>query len=208
MKQITIIDYGMSNLLSISRAFEKLNTKVAVTENPLEIIRADLLVLPGVGAFYDGMNELHKRNIPEAIHEFTKTGKPLLGICLGMQMLLTSGTEVQLTKGLNLIPGEVIPLPESSSKYQKHVIPHIGWSKVMVQHKNKLLNNNSENYMYFVHSFYANTTHLEHQLGISNFYDLPFTSMVNKDNIWGTQFHPEKSGEAGLDMLKQFITLS
>lgn len=209
MKQITIIDYGMSNLLSISRAFEKLNTQVKITENPQEIISADFLVLPGVGAFYDGMNELYKRNIPEAITTFIKTGKPFLGICLGMQMMLGEGTEVKAAKGLGIIPGKVLPLPNADSLGHMNTIPHIGWAPLQSASTKYgvLLPKEEDSFMYFVHSYYASPEQTEHVIANTIFSDLQFTSVVNKDNAWGTQFHPEKSGEAGLYILQEFINL-
>lgn len=207
MKKVTIIDYGMSNLLSISRAIEKVGAEVMVTEDAEQIATADLLILPGVGAFYDGMNELNKRELPEAIHAFVKSGKPLLGICLGMQMMLAEGTEIQPTPGLGIIPGSVLPLPYKSGTGQTNTIPHIGWAalKSCSSEYNALLPAEENSFMYFVHSYYANPTKREHCIATTTFSDMSFTSVVNKDNAWGTQFHPEKSGELGLQLLKYFI---
>lgn len=207
MKKVTIIDYGMSNLLSISRAMEKIGTEVIITEKPEQIAKADILILPGVGAFYDGMQELKKRDIPESIHQFIKTGKPFLGICLGMQMMLEEGTEITTTKGLGIIDGKVLPLPEKNKVGHQNTIPHIGWSTVKInesRNETLIINNN---YMYFVHSYYAMPTHAENSYATSQFSDFYFTCMVNKNNAWGTQFHPEKSGEAGLLLLENFIAL-
>lgn len=208
MKKVTIIDYGMSNLLSISRAMEKVGAEVSITGDADFISSADLLILPGVGAFYDGMCELQKRNIPEAIGQFLKTGKPFLGICLGMQMMLGEGTEVKPTRGLGIIDGKVLPLPVTNTKGENNTIPHIGWSTVTPNNssaKSILPEHNS--FMYFVHSYYANPVHTECAFASTPFSDIQFTSVVNKDNAWGTQFHPEKSGEQGLTLLHNFTLL-
>jgi len=210
MKKVTIIDYGMSNLLSISRAIEKLGTEVIVTADADEIAIADQLILPGVGSFYEGMGELVKRNIPEAIHKFISTGKPFLGICLGMQMMLGEGTEVNQTKGLDIIPGKVLPLPEKNKEGIPNKIPHIGWSSVNYnsQKSSSILENFKNSfYMYFVHSYYALPDLSIHSAAVTDFNDMTFTCIINKDNAWGTQFHPEKSGEQGLELLKSFINL-
>jgi imidazole glycerol-phosphate synthase subunit HisH len=210
MKKVTIINYGMSNLLSISRAMEKIGTQVLVTESAEQIASADLLILPGVGAFYDGMHELKKRNIPEAIHHFLATGNPFLGICLGMQMMLGEGTEIKATQGLNIIPGTVQPLPDKNQSGRMNTIPHIGWSELEYQASSKksiLPQEIEQHYMYFVHSYYANPEIKEHTTASTPFSDMMFTSVVNKDNAWGTQFHPEKSGESGLKLLHRFIQI-
>ena len=209
MKKVTIIDYGMSNLLSISRAIEKVGAEVSLTENPDEIAKADLLILPGVGAFYDGMRELTNRNIPEAIETFIKTGQPFLGICLGMQMMLGEGTEVKATKGLGIIPGKVLPLPYQNASGIANTIPHIGWAPLQSASTKYpvLLPKEEASFMYFVHSYYASPEQPEHGIASTVFSDMQFTSVINKDNAWGTQFHPEKSGEIGLQVLHQFLSL-
>jgi glutamine amidotransferase len=207
MKEVTIIDYGMSNLLSISRAIEKVGAAVKLTGNPNEIANADLLVLPGVGAFYEGMHELNKRHIPEAIDSFLKTGSPFLGICLGMQMMMGEGIEGKPTKGLGIIPGKVLPLPFTSLLGRINTIPHIGWAplKSTSSKYSTLLPDEDASFMYFVHSYFAKPDEPSHSIASTNFSDIQFTSVVSRDNAWGTQFHPEKSGEAGLILLKNFI---
>ncbi|MBW7846036.1 MAG: imidazole glycerol phosphate synthase subunit HisH [Bacteroidia bacterium] len=203
MKKVTIIDYGMSNLLSISRALEHIGFEVLVTASADTISKSELLVLPGVGAFYDGMSELNKRNIPEAITNFIKTGNPFLGICLGMQMMLSIGTEIETTTGLNIIPGTVSPLPKTNQDASRNIIPHIGWTEInIVRHQHTFNTVTSPTYMYFVHSFFANVDNENNTVAHSPFGDTNFTSIINKDNAWGTQFHPEKSGIAGLGILK------
>lgn len=210
MKQVTIIDYGMSNLLSISRAFEHLGVNVILTDDTDTIQKADYLILPGVGAFCDGMNELNKRFIPSAIKQYLGTGKPFLGICLGMQMMLDEGEEIQITKGLGIIPGYVKPLPLIQENGNKNTIPHVCWSKVEYKQLCKgtpfeHIEDNS--YFYFVHSYFAAPTIKTNSFANTSFGDIEFSSVVNKDNAWGMQFHPEKSGEIGLSVLSKFLIL-
>lgn len=207
MKKVTIIDYGMSNLLSISRAMEKVGAEVLVTGDADLVVSSDLLILPGVGAFYDGMSELEKRNLPEAIHRFLETGKPFLGICLGMQMMLGEGTEVKATKGLGIVEGKVLPLPEKNAQGEHNTIPHIGWSTATTNKPSVKSILPDGSFMYFVHSYYANPAHAENAFASTPFSDMMFTSVINKNNAWGTQFHPEKSGEQGLALLHNFILL-
>jgi glutamine amidotransferase len=209
MKTISIIDYGMSNLLSICRAFEHVGAQVKVIEKASEIKQADYLVLPGVGAFPDGMKELNKRELSESVKVFAQNGKPLMGICLGMQMLLSKGFEHVETEGLNIIPGEVLPLPLNMPNFK---IPNINWHSIQEPKpevwKNRILQTTSNNtHFYFVHSYYAKPKYEEHVLAYSRFGDLNFAAAVQIDNVCGTQFHPEKSGEAGLELLRCFLNL-
>jgi glutamine amidotransferase len=208
-KKVSIIDYGMSNLLSISRAFEHVGAELLIVDTPEEIIKADYLVLPGVGAFPDGMAELNKRQLTESIREFAKSGKPLLGVCLGMQMLLAKGFEHSITQGLNIIDGEVLPLPKDIPGFK---VPNINWHSIKepIQDKWKdtiLGTTLPETCFYFVHSYYAQPANSENILATSQFGRLEFAAAVIKDNVVGTQFHPEKSGTEGLTLLKQFISL-
>ena len=208
MKKVTIIDYGMSNLLSIARAIEHVGAEVILTDNPDVICKSDYVILPGVGAFRDGMAELIKRNLPSAIHAFVKTGKPFMGICLGMQMMLDRGEEIEETKGLGIIPGEVIALPTIKKNGLINTIPHMCWSEVNYKGEKKntpFEEIDNRSYMYFVHSFYANPEKQEHCFATSSFGDMNFCSVVHKQNAWGMQFHPEKSGQTGLNMLKGFL---
>ncbi len=207
MKSVSIIDYGMSNLLSICRAFEHIGAKVNIVTKYEEIIHSDYLVLPGVGAFPDGMNELNSRKLPEGIHEFVKTGKPLLGVCLGMQMLLSKGFEHTEILGLNLIEGEVLALPKDELNFK---VPNINWHEVIEPSENKWLNtifketpNNS--FFYFVHSYFAQPKFEDNILSKTNFGRLNFASAIQKNNVMGTQFHPEKSGKNGLRLIESFL---
>jgi glutamine amidotransferase len=208
-KKVSIIDYGMSNLLSISRAFEHVGAELNIVDSPEGIEKADYLVLPGVGAFPDGMAELTKRHLTESIRNFAKNGKPLLGVCLGMQMLLGKGNEHIITEGLNIIEGEVLPLPKEMPGFK---VPNINWHSIYQPEegrwKNTLLEStNEETCFYFVHSYFAKPANDSNILALSRFGSLNFAAAVIKDNVVGTQFHPEKSGVDGLELLRQFIKL-
>lgn len=206
-KTVSIIDYGMSNLLSICRAFEHVGAQVNVVSNEAEILKADYLILPGVGAFPDGMNELNTRNLSSAVQEFSKKERPLFGICLGMQMLLTKGFEHQVTQGLDIIPGEVLPLPKDMPWFK---IPNINWHAVTEPFEGRWNNSlmqeaQNETCFYFVHSYYASPNNTADVLAESNFGTLKFAAAIKHNNISGTQFHPEKSGEEGLKLLENFL---
>lgn len=208
-KKVTIIDYGMSNLLSISRAFEHVGAEVVIADKPEEISKAEYLVLPGVGAFPDGMNELSKRGLIESIRDFAKNGNPLLGVCLGMQMLLSKGYEHHLTDGLDIVNGEVLPLPKDMPGFK---VPNINWHSIFEPSQGKwnnsiLKESAQETCFYFVHSYYAKPGNDENVLALSRFGSLEFAAAVIKDNVVGTQFHPEKSGEDGLKLLNLFLNL-
>jgi imidazole glycerol-phosphate synthase subunit HisH len=174
---------------------------VQIVNSVDQIISSDYLVLPGVGAFPDGMKALHSRHLPPAILEFVKTGKPLLGVCLGMQMLLSKGTEHTITPGLDLIAGEVLPLPKSVPGFK---VPNINWHSVSEPFpgawKNTIFHEiPKESYFYFVHSYYAHPKHDENLLGVTQFGDLTFASAIHSNNVMGTQFHPEKKRRDGIE---------
>lgn len=206
-KTVSIIDYGMSNLLSITRAFEHVGASVKIVDSPEHVLNADYLVLPGVGAFPDGMSELNKRHLVESIRDFVKTGKPLLGVCLGMQMLLSRSYEHQLTEGIDLINGEVLPLPKDMPGFK---VPNINWHSIYPPSEKKwagtiLEDTESESCFYFVHSYYAQAKSVENVLALSRFGSIEFAAAVINNNVMGTQFHPEKSGVDGLHLLKKFL---
>ena len=200
MKTIAIIDYGLGNLRSVMRGLERAGAQAFISCNADEIAAADGLVLPGVGAFHEGMEQLG--DLKETVRTATRS-VPLLGICLGMQMLLDSSEEYGLHAGLGLIPGTVKRFPHGSG--QK--VPHMGWNSLAVRESdNPLFGGFGDGeYMYFVHSFYADTGP-EYSLATTK-YICPFASSVGKGNVFGTQFHPEKSGAAGLRLLSNFIGL-
>jgi len=198
MKKIAIIDYGLGNLRSVMRGLERAGAKAFITCNADEIAAADGLVLPGVGAFHEGMEQLGE--LKGTVSSATRS-VPLLGICLGMQMLLDSSEEYGLHAGLGLIPGSVKRFPHGSG--QK--VPHMGWNSLAVRESDNPLFEGfgAGEYMYFVHSFYADTAP-GYCLATTE-YICPFASSVGKGNVFGTQFHPEKSGAAGLRLLSNFI---
>jgi len=192
---IGILDYGAGNLGSVSYAFLRIKAKSRIVKTPDEISQCSGLVIPGVGAFKTGMAGL--KPMKEAVIEFAKSGKPLLGICLGMQILFEKGTEGGDTAGLGIIKGIV-------EKIAAPKLPHVGWNQVKQVKSSKLfagINDNS--YFYFVHSYVCKPKTLESIAGSTDFYG-QFASSVEQDSIFGVQFHPEKSGEAGQRMLKNF----
>jgi glutamine amidotransferase len=212
--KVTIVDYGMCNLLNVARAFEFCEADVSISAEPEIIVKAERLVLPGVGAFADGMNELKKRNLVEAVFEFKKTQKPLLGICLGMQMLFDEGHEFGIHKGLGLVPGIVSPIEATDIELKKHKIPHIGWNSLIKPRdggapwENSILATTAVgSSAYFVHSYVAKPTRKENILANVDYNGRILTAAIQSENISGCQFHPEKSGEIGLEIVRQFLKL-
>jgi glutamine amidotransferase len=198
MTQIAIIDYGLGNLRSVIRGLERAGAQATITCNPEAIAAADGLVLPGVGAFHEGMDQLGelKTTITQAVQDV-----PLLGICLGMQMLLDTSEEHGIHAGLGLIPGNVKKFPRTPGMK----IPHMGWNSLAINNKESPLFSGfkGNEYMYFVHSFYADTAP-QYALTTTE-YICPFASSIANGNVYGVQFHPEKSGAAGLRLLENFI---
>lgn len=202
---IALIDYNMGNLRSVLNAFEKIGKKVEVVKDADKLKEFDKVILPGVGAFGDAMSHLAKSGLKESIIEFAKSGKPLLGICLGMQLLFENSEEFGDTNGLGLIEGKVVEFDKS--KFESRLkVPHMGWNELHVVKNSKLFDGMpKEIYLYFVHSFHA-TCSDEFIIGKTN-YGYDFVSAVEKDNIYGFQPHPEKSHENGLKILENFIRL-
>lgn len=202
---ITIIDYGMGNLKSVYNALKKVNFDCQISSEVTDIEMADKLILPGVGAFKDAMDNLQNLNLILPIRKKVNDGCPLLGICLGMQMLFEEGYECELRKGLGFIEGK-IKLMNSKENLK---IPHIGWNRLEFNRENKILNNiNKESFVYYVHSFMATEMIDENLIAYSKYGDINIPGIVNKGNVYGMQFHPEKSGEVGLKILKNFGELS
>ena len=211
---VTVIDYGVGNLLSVRRGLEYNNASVTVTGDPETILKAERLVLPGVGAFADGMQELEKREFISLLSEVAVKGTPLLGICLGMQMLLDRSEEFGVSDGLGLIPGTVTAILPEAKDGQKLKIPHIGWSNLVrsenagVAWDETLLNGITEDSaLYFVHSFMAQPEHEKSLIAGCLYGDNFIPAVIQSENIIGCQFHPEKSGKVGLQILKNFLTL-
>lgn len=195
--KIAIIDYGMGNLKSVYKAFLSLGLEATVTSNPKEILSADKVVLPGVGAFKDAMTELTRSGLTDAVYETVEKGKPFLGICLGMQLLFDKSYEYGEVEGLKLLRGEIVKLDVPLK------VPHMGWNTLKITKKDPLFTGVAENsYVYFVHSYYLETT--EDIVSSCTTYGKEIAVAVQKDNIFATQFHPEKSGDIGLQMLKNF----
>lgn len=206
---IVIVDYGMGNLRSVEKAFERFGFPVRVTDSPGEVIRAEKLVLPGVGAFRDAMDGLRQRGLIEPVTLGIRSGKPFLGICLGLQLLFSKGYEDGEHEGLNIISGKVVrfafPEGETNGKLK---IPHMGWNQIGFRKERiPVLSNVPNNaYMYFVHSYYVCPDD-EGVIATETEYGVRFTSMIWHKNIFATQFHPEKSQEYGLAILKNFGNL-
>ena len=201
MKRIVIIDYGLGNLRSVQKGLEHVGASPAISGNPEEIMAADGIILPGVGAFVDAMKCLVP--LKGIIAEFADSGKPMLGICLGQQVLMSSSEEGRLTDGLNLIQGRVLRFPKSELK-----VPHIGWNNIKIKQDHPLFKGIPEDsFVYFVHSYYVDTG-AENTLASCG-YGLEFSASVvnSKGNVMGTQFHPEKSGATGLKILKNFVEM-
>ena len=194
---ICIIDYKLNNLRSVQKAFKKVGAASFVSSDPKELARADKLVLPGVGAFGNAMENIRSLNLEEMIRAHVAQGKPLIGICLGMQLLFSRSFEHGVHEGLRFIEGDVKLFPSSVK------IPHIGWNQVEIQRQSKILSSvHNNSFVYFVHSYYAEPK--ENVTLTTTEYGFHFASIVQRDNVFGIQFHPEKSQVAGLQLLKNF----
>lgn len=199
---IAVINYGVGNLFSLTGSLEHLGIEAVVTSDAEIIKKADRIILPGVGAFSDAKQKLIDTGLVPVLNEEVKNGKPLLGICLGMQMLFEKSYEYGEHEGLGYIKGEVCPLNDDISTDLK--VPHIGWNKLIIKEKtNPMLKYTNEgDYVYYVHSFYAKNC--DDSLVAYSEYGVNVPGLVNHKNVFGAQFHPEKSGKVGLDMLKAF----
>ena len=224
---ITMIDYGASNIRSAQKAFEYIGAEVQLTDDPDVVRRASKLVLPGVGAFGSGMDGLRRHHLPEAIHEAVQRGVPFLGICVGMQLMFSEGHEMGVHQGLDLMKGKVVRFPEklqmvngkrlmvneTEQLTNNHLqltinhlkVPHMGWNQLEPAWENPLLDGvQMGDYAYFVHSYYCDPVDATAVLAWTD-YGFPFASVVGQDNIYGLQFHPEKSQSVGLTILKNFL---
>jgi glutamine amidotransferase len=211
-KNVVIVDYGHGNLFSINQACIQVGYNPIITSNSQDIINADSLILPGVGAFKIAMTELINKNLVEPISEYVKKGNYLMGVCLGMQLLFETSEEFGNHKGLGFIKGKVEKFPESYNN-NKLRVPHIGWNNIQ---KNNIQSNwdstplkeiSEQNYFYFIHKYYAKPTFEDNILSISHYQEMKFCSSVQSDNIFGFQFHPEKSAEQGISIYKNFLKL-
>ena len=200
---ITIIDYGAGNIKSVEKALELLGEGVIVSDDPDRITKAEKLILPGVGSFGAAMEALRRRSLDTAIREQTKKGVPLLGICLGLQMLFDRSEESPGVEGLALLPGEILKIPEGGGRK----IPHMGWNSLEFPHPGRLFGHFTGNpYVYFVHSYYLHAAD-ERMISAATQYGVTIHAAVEHENIFGCQFHPEKSSDVGLSILEKFIAL-
>ena len=199
---IAIVDYGVGNLFSLNSSFRAIGAEVVVTSEPEEIRRAERIILPGVGAFADAAEKMRQSGLDRIIIEETKNGKPLLGICLGMQMLFEKSYEYGEHQGLGLIPGAVRPIKDVIDDGLK--IPHIGWNLLQFKGEKDVLFKYIQegDCVYFVHSYYA--ADCDPNVIATTEYSAELTAAVRNGNVWGAQFHPEKSGAVGLAILKAF----
>ena len=199
---VGIIDYGVGNLFSLQSSFKAIGEEAFVSGDAQALSEADRLVLPGVGAFEDAAKKLRASGLDAFVRQQTAAGKPLLGICLGMQMLFEKSYEYGEHEGLGLLKGQVVSMEGKIPSDLK--IPHMGWNSLEVK-AGKLLADADGQYVYFVHSFYAQGC--EDSLAAITEYGVPITAAVEKGNIFGCQFHPEKSGNVGLSILRSFCQL-
>jgi len=197
---IALIDYGVGNLRSVEKALEAVGADVRLTSQPEAILAAEKVVLPGVGAFGDGMAGLLERNLVETVQSVTERGTPLLGICLGMQLLFESSDELGHHPGLGLLPGCVQRFPEEGQK-----IPQTGWNQLIIQAESPLLAGiNTDDYAYFNHGYYCQPANSQDILATTE-YILEYASVVTRGRLFGAQFHPEKSQSVGLAILRNFV---
>jgi len=213
MTTVGLVDYGIGNLLSVARAFEHAGAAVKHVHTPDELRGCDRLILPGVGAFADGMKGLWSRDMVEPLGEYAKSGRPFLGICLGMQMLFDTSEEFGEHQGLGLIPGRVVAIPAVGIDRRPHKIPHIGWNPLVLPPERKsweatpLQGVRYGDPAYFVHSFTAAPANEADRLADCHYNGVVISAMVARGNVFGAQFHPEKSGEMGLRIIRNFLKI-
>lgn len=208
--EVTVIDYGVGNLLSVQRGLEHCGAKVTLTADPERILSAKRVVLPGVGAFENAMMALGALDLVGVIREVGRRETPLLGICLGMQLMLDESDEFGITAGLGLIPGRVVAVPVQSTSGDAQKVPHIGWNALLPSstrldwNGTLLQDNRPGDAAYFVHSFMAVPTDPVHRIADCMYGGHGIPAVIGRDHITGCQFHPEKSGEVGLKILRRF----
>lgn len=211
-KQVAIVDYGMGNLFSVTRAFEHCGAEVCTVDSPREVNESRRLVLPGVGAFKDGMRGLEERGLVEPLRAYAASGKPLLGICLGMQMLMSFSEEFGIGRGLGLVAGRVVAIPFLNAQGQPQKIPHIGWNELQLPNgdvrrwEGTVLRGLAPyDAVYFVHSFNVVPDDERYRLADCYYGGVRICAAIQAGNIYGCQFHPEKSGPRGLQILRNFL---
>ena len=200
---IAMIDYDAGNIKSVEKALQKLGADVVITKDPQEILNADKVILPGVGSFGDAMNNLKKYGLDEVIHQVIEKGTPFLGICLGLQLLFERSDESPGAIGLGILKGDILRIPDAEGLK----IPHMGWNSLHLQNNGRLFKGLKENdYVYFVHSYYLKAEDESIVKATTN-YSVNIHASVEKDNVFACQFHPEKSSDVGLQILKNFVEL-
>ena len=210
IEKVAIIDYGVGNLFSVNKAFSRIGFDSFITSEPKEILASTRVVLPGVGAFGNGMRKLTEAGLIAVVKEFANSGKPFLGICLGAQLLLDSSQEFGITSGLGIIKGQVVEIPKESSTEENIRVPHIGWNNLIYTGgieatRGTILETIPEKSMaYFVHSYMLSPEDPRHRLADVDYHGINISAVIKSDNVTGTQFHPEKSGEIGLQILRNF----
>ena len=207
---IAIIDYDAGNIKSVEKALQFLGEEVIVTSDRDAILSADKAILPGVGSFGDAMEKIRERNLEEVIHEFVESGKPFLGICLGLQLFFESSEETPGVKGLGLLKGKITRIPNEYKQNGEIVtqnVPQIGWNNIKVNPSSKLLKGLGDNpYVYFVHSYYLQADDIE-DVAATTEYGVTIHAAVERMNVMATQFHPEKSSDVGMNILRNFIAM-
>ncbi|AIE61305.1 imidazole glycerol phosphate synthase subunit HisH [Bacillus methanolicus] len=204
---IGIIDYGMGNLFSVSKALERLGASYFIFEDRQELRGASALILPGVGSFRDAMARLNESGLTDMVKEYVQSGRPLLGICLGMQLLFEESEENGLTQGLSLLPGKVHRFPGITEQGETYKVPHMGWNKLNLAAPSPILENITGGYVYFVHSYYVSPGERDVVIADTD-YDVKVPAVVGRGNVYGMQFHPEKSGTLGMQLLRNFVALT
>lgn len=200
---IAIVDYDAGNIKSVEKALQYLGEEPVVTRDKDKLLRADKVIVPGVGAFGDAMGKMHQYGLVEVLRTIAGNGTPILGICLGLQLFFDSSEETTGVEGLSLLPGKIVRIPDKEG----YKIPHMGWNSITVNPSSRLLKGVSDGtYVYFVHSYYLKAEH-EEDVAATTDYVVTIHAAAERGNVFATQFHPEKSGEAGLHILKNFIDL-
>lgn len=202
---IAVIDYGAGNLQSVVKALNFIGCQCIITDQKDELLKADGAILPGVGSFADAMDCMNRSGVTDAVNAFVRTGKPLLGICLGLQLLFESSEESPGAKGLGLLKGSITRIPNQNGTLK---IPHMGWNSLEIRRHDGIFRGiEGEPYVYFVHSYYL-TAEDEGIVSSRTGYGVTIDASVQSGNIYATQFHPEKSGEVGLKILKNFVAIA
>jgi glutamine amidotransferase len=212
MKSVTIIDYGLANLFNLETALKVVGAKVSITDDPKEIELAERLILPGVGAFGPGIEMLRSKAMEPSILQFRDTGRPLLGICLGMQFLMEESEENGIHRGLNLIPGRVVKFNPAQTGKNNCKVPQISWNALREnKHSSRPWNEAIlrdipvDTCMYFVHSYYVCPVYDSDTMAYTDYCDQQYSSVISRENVFGVQFHPERSGTDGLKLLSNFL---